>query len=1015
MKQLRKWMNLGLAAVVAVVTLGTDYSMAYAAEGMMVTGGVSTGIEAPVTEPSAETGVSNVGELMEQGAVPATNPDTEPTTQETGLTPTTQPGATSTTEGASMAPATQPGATSTTEGAPVAPTTQPGATSTTQGASLESSTQSGVTLTTGSVSIGTDMTSSGEENAEPDKSEYINDVISNITVDEENPYRFKYKVGDIEYTADYSDFVENGGNARCKIEIEIGENAEGDQTIELSEEVLAIVSQLAKERWNMQPGDNMAFDVIVKNSNDHIYRYEDTVIDIPNFSVDYEEDDLSRFRDDNGNAIPKMALGSVNYSSEPIKALYDGALVTSDLREMAKLYEKLAEKGYTGEEALSDYLLAYFNEQMGTEYATIEEAYQKDSDRFHRLNNGAQNGFSQKSYTMEELEELAKDYPWLADNCKIMKSKTQNGQDTYVVQVTTPEEGYAKSVYNYFYNSCFSIVFGEAGTKLFEDKYQKTGDLDISILDYALNEKGVIDFDRIYEIYGDELAKNQDTYRQEAEDAFAEYARIKKETADNKASQTIDNFVAEYNQKAADAAKRADGIMQKLKKDMTMSIRDAKTNKQYQGTDFLNEEGIFDEEAFLNAYQEDFLATQFKVSKHTDCNGYRSYSYQDYKEMMADRDAFYDKIYQNYMVKFQATLANNGEKYIANEIKKKQNALLQAVIEEEKQNNAQEVMDFVDEMFTSLTESGLTREDALSFAMALSLDGPKTNNFYQNYAFAYYNTLKLHQADGDLNIHKKFVDENGNEIEGAAADTRAGFSLWRVVLDENGTEKIQYFVGKTETTEDGITYYVGSFFSEDEEGYENCLLYTDQNGNILVKYLDEKYSYKMVEKIVEKLAKEDASDTPVWEKSDKYRIDETIYDLVITGGKTTQVEITNELIPEEIEEPTPTPTPTGTPTPTPTGTPTPESTPTPTASPSLPTPGTNPEPPTDGPAVLGARRVPGDQAVLGARRGLDQAVLGKRRRPATGDSNEIFGWIALFGFAAAGVYVATGKLKKKAE
>lgn len=1006
MKQLRKWMNLGLAVVVAVVTLGTDYTMAYATESMMVTEGASTGIEAPATEPSAEPGVSGEGELTEQGAVPATKPGTEPTTEGEPMAPSTQPGATPTTEGEPMASSTQPGATPTTEGEPMTSSTQPGATPATEGEPMP-------LLTTGSMSVRADVASSGEENAEPDKSEYINDVISNIIVDEENPYRFKYKVGDIEYTADYSDFVENGGEARCKIEIEIGEDAEGDQTIELSEEVLAIVSQLAKERWNMQPGDNLAFDVIVKNANNHIYRYEDTVIDIPNFSVDYEKDDLSRFRDDNGNAIPKMALGSVNYSSEPIKALYDGALVTSDLREMAKLYEKLAEKGYTGEEALSDYLLAYFNEQMGTEYATIEEAYQKDSDRFHRFNNGAQNGFTQKSYTMEELEELAREYPWLGENCKIKKSNSQNGQDTYVIQVTTPEEGYAKSVYNYFYNSCLSIVFGEAGTRLFEDKYQGTGDFDISILDYALNEKGVIDFDHIYEIYGNELAKNQDTYRQEAQDAFAEYARIKKETADNKASQTIDNFVAEYNQKAADAKTRADGIMQQLKKNMTKSIRDSKTNKQYQGTDFLDAEGIFDEEAFLNAYQEDFLAKQFKVSKHTDCNGYRSYSYQDYKEMVADRDAFYNKIYQNYMVKFQATLANNGEKYIANEIKKKENALLQTVLEEEKQNNAQEVMDFVDEMFTSLTESGLTREDALSFAMALSMDGPRTNNFYQNYAFAYYNTLKLHQADGDLNIHKKFVDEDGKEIEGAATDTRAGFSLWRVVLGEDGTEKIQYFVGKTETTEDGIVYYVGSFFSEDEEGYENCLLYTDQNGNILVKYLDEKYSYKVVEKIVEQLAKEDASGTPAWEKSDKYAIDETIYDLVITGGKTTQIEITNELIPEEIEEPTPTPT--ATPTPTPTGTPTPESTPTPTGSPSVPTPGTNPAPPADGPEVLGARRVPGDQAVLGARRGLDQAVLGKRRRPATGDSNEILGWIALFGFAAAGVYVATGKLKKKAE
>ena len=47
--------------------------------------------------------------------------------------------------------------------------------------------------------------------------------------------------------------------------------------------------------------------------------------------------------------------------------------------------------------------------------------------------------------------------------------------------------------------------------------------------------------------------------------------------------------------------------------------------------------------------------------------------------------------------------------------------------------------------------------------------------------------------------------------------------------------------------------------------------------------------------------------------------------------------------------------------------------------------------------VLGASRVRDGGAVLGAKRGTDQAVLGKRRRPATGDSLAIFVWmIALF-------------------
>ena len=118
-----------------------------------------------------------------------------------------------------------------------------------------------------------------------------------------------------------------------------------------------------------------------------------------------------------------------------------------------------------------------------------------------------------------------------------------------------------------------------------------------------------------------------------------------------------------------------------------------------------------------------------------------------------------------------------------------------------------------------------------------------------------------------------------------------------------------------------------------------------------------------------------------------------------------------------VDGPTPTPTvPANEPTPTPQGpdvtptpyvpetTPTPE-TPEPTATPEEP----EPEPfrliPTPEPeqTVLGANRVREKGAVLGAKRGADQAVLGKRRRPATGDSMAIIIWVIALGAAVGGV------------
>lgn len=77
----------------------------------------------------------------------------------------------------------------------------------------------------------------------------------------------------------------------------------------------------------------------------------------------------------------------------------------------------------------------------------------------------------------------------------------------------------------------------------------------------------------------------------------------------------------------------------------------------------------------------------------------------------------------------------------------------------------------------------------------------------------------------------------------------------------------------------------------------------------------------------------------------------------------------------------------------------------------------------DGAAVLGARRTDGDAteaAVLGARRGTEQAVLGKRRKPQTGDTAALNAWMAAMTMAAgaagiSGTKLAKGKKKEEKE
>jgi hypothetical protein len=146
-----------------------------------------------------------------------------------------------------------------------------------------------------------------------------------------------------------------------------------------------------------------------------------------------------------------------------------------------------------------------------------------------------------------------------------------------------------------------------------------------------------------------------------------------------------------------------------------------------------------------------------------------------------------------------------------------------------------------------------------------------------------------------LTIHK--TDADGNPLEGA------GFELWKIVTVQNGDEEVeetQYFFGNqyTETNDAGntITYYKGVFKTKDDES-ESCILYTDPDGNIYIRYLDEKGCeedgcegggiYHLQEVVA----------------PDGYVLDENVYDVVITACDTAEITVTNVAIPTEVEEP----------------------------------------------------------------------------------------------------------------
>jgi hypothetical protein len=210
--------------------------------------------------------------------------------------------------------------------------------------------------------------------------------------------------------------------------------------------------------------------------------------------------------------------------------------------------------------------------------------------------------------------------------------------------------------------------------------------------------------------------------------------------------------------------------------------------------------------------------------------------------------------------------------------------------------------------FKELLAAGISSDEASwrAFNMALNLDGELTGNTYQLTHWSWYNSIVLYCADGDLTIHKE--DEDGKALAGA------GYELWEIKTTTNAdgtTETVkEYFFGTAVSGKDAdgnaITYYKGVFRTKSDET-ESCILYTDADGNIYIRFIDEEGGDDGQYYLQEVVA------------PDGYVLDDTVYDIVIKGGETTRITLVNQK--EETDTPTTPDTPS-----TPTDTPTPHDT-----------------------------------------------------------------------------------------
>ena len=289
-------------------------------------------------------------------------------------------------------------------------------------------------------------------------------------------------------TSEYDISLEDG---IFKIHFNIDENAEGNQVIELSE-VIPMLNKWYQDysgkedaTYPLVPGDYNLIDIEVTTNNNHTYRYKDGsfVLETKDYS---NEDNLTDFKGFDNQNLPIDYIGALA-KSKPIQELFGvnrSSKITVDM--VSNIYNVLEEKGYTGETALTNYMLDYYNNQLGSSYSTFEELYNEHPETIVNM----QGGLANHQYIIDsaKFEQLKNDYPDF-ENYTIVKEQSDG---KFEIQFKWPEEDLAGASYKLFYDELLNFAFGSKETQQeFESsKYDWHGE-GLGVKDYMDDANGV--------------------------------------------------------------------------------------------------------------------------------------------------------------------------------------------------------------------------------------------------------------------------------------------------------------------------------------------------------------------------------------------------------------------------------------------------------------------------------------------------------------------------------------------
>ena len=216
-----------------------------------------------------------------------------------------------------------------------------------------------------------------------------------------------------------------------------------------------------EQEYPVLPGDSNVFRVHITNQSGKEFEYSQGSFSLTTGLIPQDQD-MMPFKGFDGQTLAKTHVASIPASNKAIYRELFGVSrdnqVTAEM--MFGIYDYLEEKGYTGETALTEYMLDYYCDYYNQEFsswAELKAAKPSLGDTF------AQTGVNSIfTMTYEKMQQYCQEHPEVAPYVYYeAKTASPAAGDEVDVQIKWPEQELAAFSYDVFYEDFFSFAFGE--------------------------------------------------------------------------------------------------------------------------------------------------------------------------------------------------------------------------------------------------------------------------------------------------------------------------------------------------------------------------------------------------------------------------------------------------------------------------------------------------------------------------------------------------------------------------